>query len=379
MSIVLEKYRKFFARAFLPLTPRFSVLSAALLFSICPNFIARRPALWYTLTMTTIKDIVKRTGLSLGTVSKFLNGMPVRADNRAKIEAAVKELGYSYNDMGRSLKTKRSGLIGILIPSLNEAFSAEIITRAEEVLRRENYAALVSDAMFSTEIEREYLELFVRKRADGVIAVPVSHDAAAYSRLREAGIPLVFIDKDPGGADAFLLDNEPVCRDVAVRICAAGHRRIGILCGNEGLQSADERLKGFIEGLKQCGVKPDARLIKRGDYTVDGEARRMVDELLAERPDAVFASNYYFTLTLISAVNEKAVPLSSLSYVGFDNLGFTSLVRPVPYLVTQPMSEYGRLAAEKLLARIRGDCSPPAAVRLAASICAGETLLRRPV
>ncbi len=329
--------------------------------------------------MTTIKDIVKRTGLSLGTVSKFLNGMPVRADNRAKIEAAVKELGYSYNDMGRSLKTKRSGLIGILIPSLNEAFSAEIITRAEEVLRRENYAALVSDAMFSTEIEREYLELFVRKRADGVIAVPVSHDAAAYSRLREAGIPLVFIDKDPGGADAFLLDNEPVCRDVAVRICAAGHRRIGILCGNEGLQSADERLKGFIEGLKQCGVKPDARLIKRGDYTVDGEARRMVDELLAERPDAVFASNYYFTLTLISAVNEKAVPLSSLSYVGFDNLGFTSLVRPVPYLVTQPMSEYGRLAAEKLLARIRGDCSPPAAVRLAASICAGETLLRRPV
>lgn len=322
--------------------------------------------------MATIKDIVKHTGLSLGTVSKYLNGGNVREENRAKIEAAIRELGYRYNDLGRSLKTRRTGLIGILIPSLTEAFSAEIITRAETVLRREKYAAIVSDAMFSPETEKAALDLFVAKRADGVIAVPVTDDGAAYGRLTEAGIPFVLVDKDLGGiADAFLLDNRAAGYAAARKLCGAGFTRIGLLRGRRGQQSADERAEGFLAGLADGGAAFDPRLIACGDYTVPGEADRTTAMLLERRPDAVFASNYYFTSTLIAALNRSS---RRIAYIGFDNLGFTDLVRPVPALVTQPMSEYGRLAAEKLLARIRGDRSPVRTVRLPADFSAGDTL-----
>lgn len=322
--------------------------------------------------MATIKDIVKRTGLSLGTVSKYLNGGNVREENRVKIETAIRELHYRYNDLGRSLKTRRTGLIGILIPSLTEAFSAEIITRAETVLRREKYAAIVSDAMFSPGTEKACLDLFVAKRVDGVIAVPVTDDGGAYGKLSEAGIPLVLVDKDLGGiADAFLLDNRAAGYMAARKLCGAGFARIGLLRGKRGQQSADERTEGFLAGLADCGTAADPRLIACGDYTVPGEADRTVDALLKHNPEAVFASNYYFTSTLIAALNRSS---RRLAYIGFDNLGFTDLVRPVPALVTQPMSEYGRLAAEKLLARIRGDRSPFRTVRLPADFSAGDTL-----
>ena len=157
----------------------------------------------------------------------------------------------------------------------------------------------------------------------------------------------------------------------ARKLCGAGFTRIGLLRARRGLQSADERTEGFLAGLADCGIAADPRLIACGDYTVPGEADRTVDALLKHNPEAIFASNYYFTSTLIAALNRSS---RRPAYIGFDNLGFTDLVRPVPALVTQPMSEYGRLAAEKLLARIRGDRSPFRTVRLPADFSAGDTL-----
>lgn len=323
--------------------------------------------------MATIKDIVTYTGLSLGTVSKYLNGGTVKPANRDKIERAVRELGYRYNDLGRSLKTRRSGLIGILIPALTESFSAEIIGRAEEIFAQRAYGTLVCDTMYSEQRERAYVDLFLRKRVDGVIAVPTTDDGRVYARLCDAGVPLVLIDKQLDvPADAYLLDNFAAAYDVARRIRAAGHTRIGMLAGREGLQSADERVAGFTAGLADNGGAE--LLLERGDYTQKETARLTTERLLAQKPTAVFASNYYYTLSLLSVLNRTG---DRPAYVGFDDLHFTELVRPTPSLVTQPMTEYGRLAAEKLLARLEGDDSPHGTVRLPAGFLDNDSL--RPI
>ena len=106
----------------------------------------------------TIKDIAKKPGLGLATISSYLNGGNVREKNRLKIEEAIEELHYEVNEVARGLKTNRTKLIGILIPELNNIFCAEIITEVEDILRSHGYATMVCDCRTDANREIEAVE-----------------------------------------------------------------------------------------------------------------------------------------------------------------------------------------------------------------------------
>ena len=114
----------------------------------------------------TMKDIARRTGLGLATISSYFNGGNVREKNRIKIEEAIEELHYEVNEVARGLKTNATKTVGVVIPELNNVFCAEIISGMEDILRSHGYAAIVCDCRTDKKLEKEAVDFLTRKRVD---------------------------------------------------------------------------------------------------------------------------------------------------------------------------------------------------------------------
>ena len=143
----------------------------------------------------TIKDLAKETGLACATISAYLNGVPVRAYNKVKIEAAIGKLGYIRNEYARGLKTHKSGTIGVLIPELSNIFSTTIITEIEEHLREKGYGIIVCDCRTDARREEESVRFLLSKMVDGLIIMPVSADKSSFKAATDNNIPVVVIDR----------------------------------------------------------------------------------------------------------------------------------------------------------------------------------------
>ena len=190
----------------------------------------------------TMKDIARRTGLGLATISSYFNGGNVREKNRIKIEEAIEELHYEVNEVARGLKTNATKTIGVVIPELNNIFCAEIITGMEDILRSHGYATIVCDCRTDKKLEREAVEFLIRRRVDGIINMPVDETGAHLKRFQKTGRPIVLIDRRIQGipCDSVLVDNQKAAEEAVELFIEKGHRNIGIIGGPEGIFTAEE-------------------------------------------------------------------------------------------------------------------------------------------
>ncbi len=307
----------------------------------------------------TIKDIAKATGLGLATISSYLNGGNVREKNRIRIEQAIEELHFEVNEVARGLKTNRTRSIGILIPELNNIFCAEIITEAEEVLRRQGYAAMICDCRTDAHREKEAIDFLLHRRVDGLLMIPSGETGASVQRFLRAKKPVVLIDRKIRNldCDCVLVDNKGAVKDAVNRLITAGHREIGIIAGPEEMYTAQERLYGYEQALAKARIPIRDSLMVRGDYTIRGGMKAM-RELIQKNTDlsAVLVSNYEMTLGSVIELHELGVQIpEELSLIGFDNVEFARASTPRLSIVTQPTKEIGKKAAELMLLRLQED------------------------
>lgn len=306
----------------------------------------------------TMKDIAKRTGLGLATISSYFNGGNVREKNRKKIEEAIEELHYEVNEVARNLKTNATKTIGVVIPELNNVFCAEIITGMEDILRNHGYATIVCDCRTDKSLECEAVEFLSRKRVDGIINMPVDTEGGHLKRFQKTGKPIVLIDRKIQGVscDSVLVDNESAAVDAVRLLCKKGHRDIGIIAGSENISTAQERLGGYYSGLMEAGIPVRESLIVHGDYTIQGGVRAM-EELVKRNPHmtAVFVTNYEMTMGAVIGLNELGIHVpEQLSLVGFDNLPFARACNPKLTIVSQPTEKIAEKAAGIMLKRLEG-------------------------
>lgn len=306
----------------------------------------------------TMKDIAKRTGLGLATISSYLNGGNVREKNRIKIEEAIEELHFEVNEVARGLKTNRTKTIGIVIPELNNIFFAEIITEAEDILRSHGYATMICDCRSDADREKEAVEFLCHRRVDGLIVMPTGRSDPGFRRFIRAGKPVVMIDRkmQDVSCDSILVDNKGAASDAVKRLLKAGHRKIGMIAGPEDVYTAKERLKGFREAVREAGADADEALIARGNYTIAGGAAAM-RKLYEQNPDmtAVFISNYEMTVGAMMEINDLGIRVpDELSVIGFDNVDFARASVPKLSIVTQPTAKIARAAADILIGRLEG-------------------------
>lgn len=329
----------------------------------------------------TMKDLAKRTGLGLATISSYFNGGNVREKNRVKIEEAIQALHYEVNEVARGLKTNATMTVGVVIPELNNIFCAEIITGMEDILRSHGYAAIVCDCRTDPALEREALDFLTRKRVDGIINMPVDTTGANLEGFLRTGKPVVLIDRQIKdlACDNVLVDNEKAAKDAVELLIENGHRSIGIIGGPENISTARERMAGYLKGMEAHGLTPEARLIYHGDYTIQGGVEAM--EALAKRnPDmtAVFVTNYEMTMGAVIGINEMGLKIpEQLSVIGFDNIQFARACSPALTVVWQPTKEIAREAAELILRRMETpekEQYPPVAAKLETQLFMGKSI-----
>lgn len=327
----------------------------------------------------SIKDIVEITGLSLGTVSNYLNGKKIKEANRLLIESAIKQLNYRINYFGRNLKTNRSYTIGVTVPKIDDLFVIKVVSKLEEELRSNGYAVIICDVAANRDAEREIYDFLIQRRVDGVIIFPFSIEGASIEVFSANDIGVVAIDnvyKDID-VDTVVCDNYAMSYEAVAHLVGKGHKKIGGLFGPAGVYSADERLKGFRQALIDNGIAYDESLIRRGEYAIEDTATILATDLLSADLTAVFASNYFFTLGMVVACNlmDKTIG-KDVSLVGFDNLFVDNLIKPRLTIMAQDIPAIAHKACEILMSKIEGgDCGSKGIVKVRGAMIPGLSVL----
>lgn len=328
----------------------------------------------------TYKDIQRLTGLSLATISKYFNGGQVRKANREAIEKAIKELDFHVNEYARGLKSRKSHLVGGLIPELNSTFNTHLMSDVEEYLRQRGYGFMVCDCRLDKDLEREALEFLLGRMVDGIITIPYDKSGAHLELARDRKIPVVLIDRLATDfvTDAVIVDNHEASRLAAMEFIAKGHTDIAIICGPDGLYTMQERMNGFRQTLMQNRIPIVEEWMVDGPMTVDGgyqAAKRLLR--MTHRPTALFCANYEITLGTIMAMNELGIRMpEDISLIGFDNLMLSGVIKPTLTMIVQPMQHLAHRAAEMLISRMENKQSKQDIVitRLQAQLVPGQSV-----
>ena len=327
----------------------------------------------------TIRDIARKTGLGIATVSKYLNGGHVLEHNRAAIEQAIRELDFHINEFARGLKTNRSRTVGIVIPELSGTFCAGIITIIEDILRRAGYGILVCDCRTDAALEAESVEFLMGKMVDGIISMPVSRDGSHLRAPLERGLPVVLFDRLTEGPalPSVIVDNVQAASGAAGRLLDAGHRHIGMICGEPGLFTTGQRLTGFRQAFERRGIAQPP-LVEYGDYTVEGGYAGMLRLLDHTEMTAVVVSNYDMTLGAVIALRERSVSIpEELSFIGFDNVELSRVFKPKLDMVVQPIRQIAEHTARLMMRQLIHGAAQPETVVLPTEMMEGESV-RRP-
>ena len=303
----------------------------------------------------TIKDIKEETGLSLATISKYLNGGKVLEENAQRIRAAVEKLHYQPNEMARSLVTNRTHTVGIICYSVAALFAGMMIKHVGDYLRQKGYGVLICDSDNSDALQEENIRFMINKKVDGIILIPVSAKPTALHLAKEAHIPLVLLDRDVkgGGYDTVTVNNYEASVKLVECLTEKHHEKIALI-SSEAHLSHVERNRAYFDVMHREGLTINPEYIFLDAHSVEAGYSLMKKLLdLPERPTAVFSTGYDFNLGIVTALNEAGLKLpDEMSVVGFDDLLLPRILHPQLTVMAQPMEELGVAAAALLLKRI---------------------------
>jgi DNA-binding LacI/PurR family transcriptional regulator len=306
----------------------------------------------------TIYDVARLAGVSTATVSRALNDTgQVAEPKRAAIDAAVEQLGYRPNTIARSLVTRATQTIALLLPDITNPFYAELVAGIQALTLERDYTMLLCTTGFDPELEERYLRLLRAKHVDGALVDGLVLPPERIARFVEDGFPIVCLDRDVSSPAVPLVqvDNRMGARMATEHLLALGHRRIAHIMGSPA-RISEERLLGYQGALEAAGVSPDSALVALGGFTETGGHDAM-RALLASAPDltAVFAANDLSAIGAINAIvaSGRSVP-RDVSMVGFDDLRLARFTSPPLTTVRQPADEIARHSTELLLGMIGG-------------------------
>lgn len=315
--------------------------------------------------MTTIHDVAQRANVSPVTVSRVLNDAPnVNAETRQRVERAIAELGYVPNVVARSLRSRRTRSIALIVPDITNNFWTTVARGVEDAAQAQGYTVFLGNSDEDAGKQTTYLETLAAQRADGVLIAPCDSDVSRLALLREREIPTVVLDRrvDGWGVDTVLGDSYSGAHALTAHLIGLGHRRIAMITGAPNTSVSHERVAGYRLALEEAGIPYDGGLVRFGDFkqaTAEVLAGRLLDE--GRTVTAFFAANNAIALGVIAALRRhRARVPQDVALVSFDDLASAAQVFPFLTVAVQPAYDMGARAAELLLERIK-----PGAGRLA--------------
>lgn len=319
----------------------------------------------------TIKDVAKKAGVSVATVSRVLNGKTVGAEYQKRVERVIRETEYVPNYNGKFLRMEKSNKIMAIIPTICNPFFSRIICSLEECAHQAGYGLVVSITEQKRDVEARYLDMLITKQLDGVIMFSSTYSSQEINDLAKM-VPIVQCCEYTEGANVsrVVLDNYGMMRAVTKKFLNQGHTRIAFAGGNTYSYTETERYRGFRDAMEEAGVQIDPDFVLKKGYEHDEayEAGRIL--FSGEKvPTAVVCLSDVIAAGILRYLCESGQKdrIESLGIIGIDNT-ISSYYYPSFSSVEQPCDEMGKIAFELLVQRIADNSGIPRCVVLPHSL-----------
>lgn len=309
----------------------------------------------------TIRDIARLSGFSRSTVSLVLNNSPhVSSDTRARILDVIGQLDYHPSSAARTLAGRRPRTIGVVFPKVSQCFSdcyfSEALAGIADGLLEHQYQCLLEFATETYKQDHNFLTTFKAKRVDGMLYVGAWDEDLYINQVRWAGCPVVLVNSRLDDLPCVVANNASSAYRAVEHLVSLGHRRIGIVSSPGNVTTSQDRMRGYVEALRDYGLMPPDDRIVEGDFSEESGACAM-RQLLERDADvtAMLVANDMMAIGAIGAARASGLRVpEELSVVGADDIRLASYTRPALTTIRQPIYQIGRLAAQQVLAMIAG-------------------------
>ena len=311
------------------------------------------------MTLSTIKDVARLAGVTIGTVSNYINGKSVKDINARKIEKAIKETGFSLDPIARSLKTRKSNTVGIVVPDITSPYSCALVKYVEKRLHASGYHTIICDSWNDKNLEKQKIDLIFQRKVDGIVLYPCGSSLEHLRDYIKNDLPIVVMDTViPGfNRDHILTDNFQALYDATKYVIEKNHKRIALINGSLNYYTSSERYRGHVRAISDLGLELNNEYIHNKEYSINHgyEAAKKLMHM-ENPPTAIITCNFETTQGAIQAINEMELKMpEQIALVGFDDIEMFSLIKPSITVMGQPLKELGENAAEILLETINGE------------------------
>lgn len=308
-------------------------------------------------SVATIYDVAKLARVSTYTVSCVVNKSAfVSPELTERVLSAVKKLDYTPNAVARSLQTRNTKTVGMLIPDIANPFYARVVRGVEDRLSKDGYSLLLGNTYNSNETQSRYLTLFRGRQVDALLLFMTAGGEEAVQRLVREKRPVVCVGRVPQtfDCDSVSADNVKGTRMAVEYLIGKGHKRIGVVTGELALSAGSDRVEGWRQALEAHRLKADDGLIEAGDWTESSGyegALRMLKRKSA--PTAIFVANFLIMTGVLRALqNRKGTAPPPVEVASSDDSDWLDVFTPSITTVAQPSYEMGMHAADLALSRL---------------------------
>lgn len=320
-------------------------------------------------TTTTIHDVARIAGVGIGTVSRVINNSPgVKSATREKVMIAIAQLNYKPNPIARSMISKRTGAIGVIVPFFTRPFNIEILRGIETTLAQFGKELVLYNVETHTQRDHYFAEVPMHHRVDGLLILSLAPEDAVALRFRDLGMPIVLVDAYSPYLTSLVVNNIEGAYQAVKFLIEKGHRRIGfingIIEGNFKFNQANDRLIGLHRAFGEIGLPFEPELMLTSQWNRQGGKKAAIQLLCNERrPTAIFAASDVQAVGVLEAAKDLniAVP-ADVSVIGFDGTELSELLELST--IQQPMHYMGEQGVYKLMEHIQNPQKPPELIRL---------------
>jgi LacI family transcriptional regulator len=320
-----------------------------------------------TSTPSRLLDVANAAGVSLRTASRVLNDDPrVAPVTRQRVREAMLDLRFEPDAMARSLRAGTDTTIGFVVESISDPFFAEVIDAVEHQMSRHGRPVLVTSTRRDSGRERDVIGRMVQRRVAGLLLSPTGDD---HSWLDPQRVPIVLVDRPAPGlaADLVEIDDHRAAFDAVAHLIAHGHQRIAYIGDTPAIPTSAARLRGYRDALAHHGVAADERLVDFECATSQAAAHAVSALIGGSRPPtAILSATTRASLGVVPALH--AARRTDVALVSFGDFPMADALRPAVTVVDHPGHEVGRVAAERLLARLEAPGLPVERIQVPARI-----------
>ena len=310
--------------------------------------------------MPTIHDVAKRAGVGSITVSRVINNSGYFSpETRKRVEKAIAELGYVPNSLARSLRSRKTNSVALMVTDITNPFFTTLARGVEDAANKAGYTVIFCNTDESQAKEEEYINVLLQKQVDGLLLVPTQNSDHAIRRIQKHGTPVVVLDRQVPNVDVDTVrcDSVQGAYDLTRYLLSLGHKEIAVISGKLGIATADDRVAGYRKALAEANINLDEQYIIRGELTPEGGYSMTTQAIsLPQRPTALIATNNFITIGAMKALQEAGLGVpADIALVGFDDLPPAMVTFPFFTVISQPAYEMGTKAMELLLTRLEGE------------------------